>query len=159
MKLDRALQRKILMDLSDTYPNQDLPDSVANIPEDVAVANMQYLYEHGLIAEGIIMMLGGPHRLRPTKITAKGLDFIQDDGGLSAIFSVVTVRLDTEQFRALLATKIAQSSLPADTKKSYLDHLKDLPAEMLSQAAKRALDLGLDQLPELGEIIGKIFAP
>ena len=49
-------------------------------------------------------------------ITAKGLDFLEDDGGLSAILGAITVKLDPDDLRALIAARIEESDLPTRTK-------------------------------------------
>jgi hypothetical protein len=53
------------------------------------------------------------------KITAKGLDFLADDGGLSAVLGTVTVRLHADSIKELLLAKVEASAVPAE-KKSWL---------------------------------------
>ena len=52
------------------------------------------------------------------KITAKGVDFIRDDGGLSAILSVQTVKLHEDTLKELLSIAIQQAKLPEPEKES-----------------------------------------
>jgi hypothetical protein len=60
------------------------------------------------------------------KITARGLDFLEDDGGLGAILNVVTIRLEADTLRQLLETKINASDMPEADKQTLLAKLKIL---------------------------------
>ena len=92
---------------------------------------MHYLMEHELI-EGLIGNSSSCQgEVRTAKITAEGLDFLEDDGGLSAILRTVTVKFDPDDLRQLLAAKINQIDLPAPQKKTLTDRLQDLPADLL----------------------------
>ena len=64
------------------------------------------------------------------KITEKGLDFLKDDGGLTAILGIVTVRFEADTIRTILQIKVNQSDLsPADKQKLH-GVLQELPAEV-----------------------------
>ena len=58
--------------------------------------------------------LGGKITWGGARITAKGIDFLEDDGGLSAILGVVTVKLHADTLREMLAKKIDASSASSD---------------------------------------------
>ncbi|MDN5625390.1 MAG: hypothetical protein L0G96_19815, partial [Acinetobacter sp.] len=87
-------------------------------------------------------------------ITNKGLDLLADDGGLGAILNVVTVRFETETLRAILATKINQSDLTPENKKSMIDALEELPAESIKHLTTKLLDECVDNLPAAVVLIG-----
>src|SRR5882672_5223716 len=53
-------------------------------------------------------------------ITVKGLDFLQDDGGLGAILNVVTVRFEAETLRALIEAKVDASDEPPEQKSAMV---------------------------------------
>ena len=111
-------------------------------------ANLKYLEEYGLIKSGSFdTTLEGDYFIQSITITNKGLDLLADDGGLGAILNVVTVRFETETLRAILATKINQSDLTPENKKSMIDALEELPAESIKHLYLKVLDLGWDQAP------------
>ena len=145
MTLDRALQKKLLEQLAQEYPERV---DIDTITEDATamLRNLLYLEEHGLVDNNLIRMLGGVARC-DSKITARGLDFLAEDGGLTAVLSVVTVKLHANTVRDLIEAKIAASDLPQDEKKRLTDHLRELPGEALKTITTRLVETGLDNLP------------
>lgn len=83
MKLDRALQRLVLEQLRDSYPDSVDLTSLACSSHEHYQANLHYLYEHRLL-DGSRLSDRGPGFVMG-RITATGLDFLEGDGGLSAI--------------------------------------------------------------------------
>ena len=127
--LDRNLQREILKELNNIYPDSKTYEywidaaiaQVLGVIETVGVAdlyiakrsaNLRYLAEHGLV------VCNDKDLSATVKITAKGIDFLSDDGGLSAILGVVTVKLHSDTIQALIA-KIDQAEI-SDSEKSWL---------------------------------------
>ena len=112
------------------------------------VRNIHYLNDHGLLeclfSGGIGQPIKRPHSI---KVTHKGLDFLADDGGLSAILGVVTVKLHEDTVRQLISQKIEHSDLPTQEKSSLLLAVRDLPGEAIKHLTTRLLDLGMDNLP------------
>ncbi|UVK45701.1 hypothetical protein BPNPMPFG_001261 [Mesorhizobium sp. AR07] len=80
-------------------------------------------------------------------ITAKGLDFIADDGGLGAILGVVTVRLHGDTLRELLISRVESSDEDDTVKQKVVAKLKDIPGEALGALVTKALDASLASLP------------
>jgi hypothetical protein len=80
-------------------------------------------------------------------ITARGLDFLADDGGLSALLGTVTVKLHADTLRDLIESRIARADMPEAEKKRITDHLRALPAEALKTVTTRLVEAGLDTLP------------
>ncbi len=145
MKLDRNLQRQILEALRDCYPERHdaLFDSLDDCDNHEAfLANLYYLGEHGLILSGNITTFG-PLYIEP-KITARGLDFLADDGGLTTILGVVTVKLHDDTLRQLIAAKVEQADLPAPEKKRLLDQIRELQPKALEHLTMKLLDQGLE---------------
>ncbi|TFH84746.1 hypothetical protein EQG41_20760 [Billgrantia azerbaijanica] len=159
--LDRTQQRDLLCQLAEAYPNpiNDLFD-----PEDLdspESVNLHYLEEHGLVqlvrSDAIPQVLRQMHQhgYNPTPvitggatITAAGMDFIQADGGLSAILGTVTVRLHADTIRDLVEAKIAASDeIPQADKPRLVEALKAMPEEGLKQLTQRLVGYGLDQAP------------
>lgn len=84
---------------------------------------------------------------RHPKITARGMDFLADDGGLSAILGVVTVKLHEETLKELIGQKISESDLTAPEKSRLLDQLKSLPAKTGKHLTQKLVDAGLPNWP------------
>ena len=148
MKLDRSLQLRMLKTLSEVYP-----DSLRNLSviEEVDVptltANLWYLTEHRLAETEWHRMLNGPPGPTSARITAAGLDFLADDGGLSAILGVVTVRLHEETIKALLVDQVQKSTSPVTVKTKLIEQIKSLPAEATKALTLEAIKAGLANVP------------
>ena len=155
MKLDRELQRKILEELAENYPNCTVLKGESS--NSFAPPNLFYLREHQLIdncvtretrKDGVTQTFSG------LKITAKGMDFLADDGGLSAILGTVTVKFHEDTIRALIEKKVMDSSdLAPDDKTVLLSQLRSLPGESIKHLTMKLLDKGLGNLPSAGTLI------
>ena len=102
--LDRAFQLHLLQIAAAGYPQRvPLRDELAS-NEKATRVNVAYLEEHGLLKGHYPG--GHGRRVAPTGalITAQGIDFLSNDGGLGAILGVVTVRLHEETLKALIAS-------------------------------------------------------
>ena len=82
------------------------------------------------------------------KIIAAGLDFLADDGGLTASLSVVTVKLHADTVRDLLVAKVDGTNLPEVRKSAIKEQLKKLPATALQAATTDLVRVGLDHMPD-----------
>lgn len=147
MKLDRKFQNRVLNELADAYPRPAFPSFLNDTDDGVAAFNIQYLNEHGLIEGGVMHGLSEV-MLSDMTITARGIDFLAEDGGLSAILGVVTVRLHADTIRDLLVAKVDAAPIAPDRKREIIDHLRNLPEVALAEAAKRLVGLGLESLPD-----------
>ena len=87
-------------------------------------------------------------------ITHKGMDFLANDGGLSAILGVVTVKFEADTLKAILENRINQSDLDPESKQSMIDSLRELPAESIKYLTTELLTRGLDNLPAAILLIG-----
>lgn len=160
MKLDRELQRNILEHLKIFYI-LDIGDDKINDREFAAhphfAFNMKYLHEHGLIT-GPTPDCGYGARfcsIAPN-ITKEGIDFLEDDGGISAILRTVTIRLDADNIHRLIENKIIASSLPESQKKTLTDKLKGFSSEALKHLTLKLLEKGLDHPDILFRLIGTL---
>lgn len=155
MKLDRELQNTLLKALADFYPQfmgltalgskyerNEFPENEGKL-----LANLIYLQQHQLIVIRKAQCDGDEASFA---ITHQGLDFLADDGGLSAILGVVTIRLHDDTIKELIQLKIMKSDLPPADKKRFVDSLKELPAETTKHLVMKLVDLGLDKLPMAG---------
>lgn len=158
MLLDRSMQLKVLKHYADIYPGESCEKwSAFGDHEHAVAANLFYLQEHGLVkirgqlaSEGSLIYQGG-------RITAKGIDFLADDGGLSAILGVVTIKLHDDTIKALVEQRILASNLPEPEKKRLIDRLRDLSAETTKHLVLKLVDLGLEKSQDAIALILKLL--
>ena len=146
--IDRRLQRALLLAMRDCYPElmRSFPDGVGDDP--ATDANLLYLEEHGLCDAGLSQNMSGGYGWRGSKITARGLDFLAEDGGLTAILGIVTVRLDASTVRELISAKIDTSQLPETERTSLKQRLATLSETALKAATTDLVTTGLNHLPD-----------
>jgi hypothetical protein len=155
--MSRTLQRDLLIILRRAYP-QHLHNwpRLDNISDEEIIRNLLYLQEHGLCESGVIFSLDGHASYSGAKITAKGLDFLEDDGGLSAILNTVTVKIHADTLRHLLERKIDASELQPAEKSKLIAALKKLPGKALETATNDLIQQGINNLPNFVEWLSKI---
>src|SRR5439155_24424734 len=90
----------------------------------------------------------GPIDIGPATITAAGLDFLADDGGLSAILGVVTVKLHADTIRDLIAAKIEAAPIPEAEKSMLRKRMAEVPETVLRSMTTDLVKLGLDHVPD-----------
>jgi hypothetical protein len=147
MKTKRELQREILDQLQDIYPEQTDDYEVLG-PEGTVIGNLHYLGEHGLVRFRMTNRLSDPNEPYQIGITAKGIDFLEDDGGLGAILATVTVKLHEDTLRQLIEAKVQASDLPQEQKSSILKALREAPGETIKHLTTKLVDLGLENAPK-----------
>lgn len=156
MNLDRSLQLEVLRKISEVYPFSWRPQLKVESAEYHSLAiNIHYLKGHGLLSESSTITKDNPLDdntngillINKPKITEKGLDFLQDDGGLSAILNTLTIKFEADQLRTILVNQINQSNLEPEKKKSIKDALDELPSESIKHLTMKLLDEGLENLP------------
>ncbi|MCL2669876.1 MAG: hypothetical protein FWE89_04255 [Syntrophaceae bacterium] len=126
---------------------------------DELIANMLYLEEHGVIKSGIRRTVDG-HFLRDEaglRITAKGIDFLMEDGGLGAILNTVTVKIHDDSMERL-EQFISRASLNPQDKTGLLSQLRGLPADSIKHLCLKLLDLGLENAPAALRLIQTTLA-
>lgn len=155
-KLDRSLQRHILEALAHLHPGgtDEFAALMGQLEEDDRLlSNLLYLAGHGLVESGFVPYETSARntfvQASQTRITHTGLDFLAEDGGLSAILGTVTVRLHEDDLRALVAARIsASAAMDTPQKHKALDALRELPAESIKHLYLKVLDLGWDRAPD-----------
>ncbi|MND24595.1 hypothetical protein [Acinetobacter calcoaceticus] len=161
MILDRQLQLELLNKMSTTYPEYyDFRDEYEYGTDayNKVVANLTYLIQHDLIEERSLLFsrsMSGkkqPQIHLPT-INHNGMDFLADDGGLSAILGMVTIKFEANQLKAILEAKIMASDLSPERKQSMIDVLRELPAESIKHLTTKIVDTGYDNLESLMNLI------
>lgn len=159
MKLDRELQNTLLKALADFYPQfmrltalggryerNEFPENEGKL-----LANLIYLQQHQLIVIRKAQCDGDEESFA---ITHQGLDFLADDGGLSAILGVMTIKIHDDTLKSLIEGKILRSDLSQPDKKRWLDSLRELPAETTKHLVLKLVDLGLANSPTALAAIG-----
>lgn len=117
--------------------------------DDKYTTNLLYLEAHGLIDSGLQQAMDGDWMSSGAKITARDLDFLADDGGLTAILGTVTVKPHDDT--------IAQSDLTEEEKRGLLHPLKELRGEALKHLTIKVLDAGLENAPKALPMIQKFL--
>ncbi|WP_226426563.1 hypothetical protein [Xanthomonas sp. MWU16-30325] len=151
--LNRDFQKQLLNALAQTYPLDALVMSLPGYSDGNRLAvNAKYLSEYGLV-EAKLHAFDGVPNLSYVRITARGMDFLADDGGLGAILGVVTIKLHEETLRHLLESKVRDSDLPPTQKTRLLDQLRKLPAETTKHLAMKLVDAGLKHAPDALQLL------
>ena len=154
-KLSRTLQRQILIALANAEPagTYDLAEEMGQteIDRNVLITNALYLQGHGLIISGFqeTQAIGvfGQYFENISRITPRGQDFLLDDGGLSAVLGVVTIKIHEDSVRALLLAKVENSDLPAEQRSALAEAIRSLPATAARTAIDKLIGLGVQHLP------------
>lgn len=146
MKLNRELQRALLEELRDFYPRRSQTAyNLDGYSQSDCVDNLMYLAEQGLVESGITLSpLSGSGTLTQARITARGMDFLEDDGGIGAALAVVTVKLHEDTLRQLIEAKLQNSDLPEEQKNGILKALREAPGETTKQLITKLVDLGME---------------
>ncbi len=155
--VSREKQREILLQLREVYPAQTSFSVHTEEEAREAAVNLKYLEEHGLcIADVQISSDATFIQLGACSITARGLDFLEDDGGLSAILGVVNVKLHADTIRDMIAAKIEATAMPAEEKSALKRRLGGLSQKALEVAATDLVRTGLNHLPDAAHWLSKL---
>lgn len=152
MYLDRARQLEMLQALADVYPRYTV-NLGAGEPDYEDLANLWYLKEQGLVEGAIEMSLSQSFLFEGAKITAKGIDFLADDGGISAILGTVTVKLHAETIKELLLARVAASTAPEEKKSWLKKQLETASNETIKKIVSAILDEGVKHVPDLFRLV------
>lgn len=152
--MDRAYQRQLLERLADAYPKTlEAVDLGASDTDPRLAFNLAYLAGHGLVTAQFQASTDGPHWLVEAAATHAGLDFLQADGGLSAVLGTVTVRFEADTLRAIIAARVSAADAPAEDKSKVMAWLKDASSEALKTATQRLVEASLDRLPQALQLL------
>lgn len=146
--VNRELQLAMLRTMAAAYPNLIYALTEGEELDDEGVANLVYLQEHALCEAKVTFLMDGDWVFAGAKITAKGLDFLTNDGGLGAILNVVTVKLHADTIRDLIEARIDASPATPEEKAKVKSHLKRLSGAALQAIARDLMKRGLDHLPD-----------
>lgn len=161
MLLDRKLQNEILNQAANHYPSAMVigrKPEFKDLDSQRLTANLLYLEENLLIKpKSFSRSIDGSVTLMGVQITHKGLDFLQDDGGLSAILNVVTIKFEADTLKAILTSKINSADIEDEKKSELMKAVEELPAEGLRHVMTRVLDKGMDNIPHLIPYLSQVL--
>ena len=151
--LDTAFQRKVLEILRPLFP---LPIDNEGIPKELTAdehkwhANIHYLYQHGLIS----MVPAGEWGVQfdeifDLTITAKGIDYIAEDGGLTNYYGSINIRLDDGLIKNLIKENIEKSSVDPKQKSKMNALLKTVSSSALSEIVKQSISAAFSNGPDI----------
>ena len=158
MRIDRTLQLDVLRTLRESYPNSPARTDLPGLGSAEFNANLWYLHEHGLI-DGVTSGTVADRVLMNPTITARGLDFLEGDGGVSAILQTVTVRIDPDDLRALIAARIESSDLPTEEKDCLAHAIRSLPAQALRDLTTRLVNEAVGRWPDALQLFQTYAVP
>jgi len=161
--LDRTHQLALLRLARSAYPaNVKITDLIAirnSTDSRLHHFNLVYLIEHGLLQGSVSVTEPDAVAVRQLRITKDGIDFMEADGGLSAILQLTTIRLHRDDLQALIEQRIEESpDLSPAEKNRFVDQLRSLPGDATKQVTvellKRALDHWPDALQYIRSLLG-----
>ena len=144
MMLDRELQLEVLRFCRDAYPGFINLVEAPFCDQPHIQANLIYLHELQLINGTLV---NGNMEIRAPGITAAGLDFLEDDGGVSAMLRTITVKIDPDDLRSLIAARIETEDLPDEEKDSLIHTMRSLPKQALEKMTERLVNEAVGHLP------------
>ncbi|HBX8329838.1 TPA: hypothetical protein MIH90_04300 [Klebsiella pneumoniae] len=109
------------------------------------LANINYLCEHGLIKNHSSIILKDRSILTRITATAKGIDFMLNDGGLSAILNVQTIKLHRDAV-VVLEDLIAISNMNDEQKEKAKSTLGEMSTEAIKTVVQAVTTAGLSKL-------------
>ena len=112
----------------------------SHVNEPFVLATLSYLSEHNLIETERVSF---EDYIPRAKITAKGLDFLEDDGGLSAILNTVTVKFDVDNIRQLVEAGLLQAHMPEEQKGALQEAIRNAPGTILQTAMAKMVEKGI----------------
>ncbi|WP_240632882.1 DUF2513 domain-containing protein [Pantoea endophytica] len=149
MKFDRVLQREILLVCVDAYPDYtswiNFDASLVDTDDIKLSANINYLAEQGLISIRNRTSDDPYSFLDNMRATVQGIDFLQHDGGLSAILNVQTIKFHREAV-VVLEDLIALSGLSEHDKETARSKLSGMTTDVLKTIVQTVTSTGVSLL-------------
>lgn len=152
-KFDRKLQREILQACVDSYPSTPLPERFNNTlvaecaQDDIQklIANIYYLFEHDLIYINNKSMMHDILIIGEISASAKGVDFMLNDGGLGAILNVQTIKFHRDAV-VVLEDLITISNMNDEQKEKAKSTLGEMSTEAIKAVVQAVTTAGLSAL-------------
>ena len=146
--IDYNLIRKMLGRLQEVYP--DRVDGLWRMEpdEDKSVRHIAYMREHGLIEAAHFSKDKRGYNIGRIRITAKGIDFLSPDGGLSAL-AAPTIRIAPESLISVIDAALANRNVSTDDRSLIQKALGVAGPEGVKQLVTRLIDAGIMHAPDL----------
>jgi len=159
-KFDRVLQEKILEKCVSAYPDYTCFIQFIQIhekyDENIISANINYLEEHRLISIRNRSSDDPYTYFDHMRATVAGIDFLLNDGGISAILKVQTIRLHNDTIIAI-EDLIALSGLSEQEKASVVSKLRELPAAAITHLTNELISKAVLAAPAALPIIQRFL--
>ena len=153
--VDYELFRNILTTLADTYPDRLRMSQIPSLVT-YGVKNagrpLCYLREQGLIDMDVQKFLGGSMSIGGIKITARGIDFLRSDGGLSAL-AAPAIRIAPENLIAIIDAALAARGVSAVRRGAVQKALGVAKAETVKTLVHRLVDTDIAHLPDIDSLL------
>lgn len=146
--IDRDLCRRLLHAMTQDIAGGVWLGEFDGIDQRTLVTQLRYLEQHGLCESGVALDATGPKMIKLSRITAQGLDYIAEDGGIGAELNVVTIRLSADTLKAMLTLRIEQSDVSTEEKRTLKAHLQSLSAKGLEGLVGDLVQAGLAHVPD-----------
>lgn len=115
---------------------------------------LAYLSLHGLIKSRCDRSADGFWSWGGVELTAKGLDYLSEDGGITAEEKTITVKLDGDTIKALLCRAVDDTAAPEGAKTDVKQKVKALGAEALKDLTSSLISKGIENAPGLVQWLG-----
>lgn len=150
--LDRNFQLRILEIACETYPMQlgYEPEELLSVDRRKLIQNIAYLREEGIIKCFLSIPLSGSEpdlNIKSITATKKAHNLLTEEGSISEQLKVVTVRLHNESL-LMLRTFVENHVSDQEEKNTYLQRLKELPADATRHLLLELLGMGLHRMPD-----------
>lgn len=152
--VDYPLIRSALEELFGPYPagisRKDIV-SLQGIDMHSSEKILHYLKAHGLI-DGLFSKALGSNTCVQAKITEKGIDFLQPDGGLSSLAAPV-IRIAPENLEAIVAAALEQRTMPEEERSVVKKALAMVGKEGLTVIVQRLIEAGITHAPNVLSLV------
>lgn len=129
-------------------------DIFAELPDPILFEAIAYLADHGFVSSYNRKSMDQIWNWGGVALTAKGLDYLTEDGGLTAHSSTITVRFETETLKALLCNKVDTSDATEEEKSKIKHALRSLGDQGLKELTSELVKLGIQSAPGLVSWLG-----
>lgn len=148
---DRNLQFQLIELAVNAYPDaineEDIPDSLMSVDSKKLIQNIAYLNEENLISGGVIhLVAGNVPAMHLITATRNAINLLSEDGSISASLKVVTVKLHDDSL-SVIRDFINQNVSDPEERKTYLQQIKELPADATKHIVLELVGKGLAQVP------------
>lgn len=110
---------------------------------------LAYLSGHGYIKSHCSRSMDGFWHWGGVELTARGLDSLSGDGGITADEKTITVKLDGDTIKALLCKAVDETSAPDATKTGLKQQVKALGSAALKDLTSSLISKGVESAPDL----------